>query len=232
MKSKTKGKKAKRKGQISDGTGSANTVAPSVSGAYIQVAQKDELQRLSRLRKKLAELESELINNSESLLACNDPDSLDKFAKARGNKGDRFTLDLKQHAASLEKRKAKLLAQKKRVLDSIREISKPVPNGIFSSLATPLGQRMLPGKIGKPRVGPRANPQVQLRDFCIRKYAQLENSELCKRLDFELPHEGFALPKGWSKRFGVKTWQAAYEHPECKRLSLVYKLLWKAKSSS
>jgi hypothetical protein len=230
MKSKVNGGKTRPKGLTSAGTRSPNTTAPSVSGAYIQFAQKGELQRLFQLRKKLTELESELKNTSESLSVCNDPNWLEKFAKARGNKGRRFTVDLELHTARLDKRKAQLIAQKDDVLNRIRQISNPVPKEIFSSLATPLAHRMLPEAIGKPRVARRTNLEVQQRDLFIRKFGHLSNGELCTRLDFDFSHEGFALPKTWYKGFGVKTWAAAYGHPECK--GLVQKLIWKAKSTS
>src|SRR6266481_6062264 len=170
MKSKVKEKKTRpTRGLVSDGTGSPNTAAPSMSGTYIQLAQKGKLQRLFQLRKKLAELESDVRDASESLSACNNPNWLDRFARAQGNKGRQFKPGLEQHAVRLEKHKAKLLAQKDNVLSKIHGIVTPAPEGVFNSLATPFADMMLPGKIGGPDVGPKTNIPSLVRDLTIKK---------------------------------------------------------------
>lgn len=178
----------------------------------------------------MAVLESDLGKTSESLSACNDPDWLDKFAKAHGNNGRRFSSALITHVACLEKDKAKLLVLKEKVLNQILQISVSVSKGLSTSLATPLAQSMLPGKIGKQRVGPKTDLLAQQRDLYIMKHRGFGNRELCTRLDFDLSRRGdlpIGFPKTWHKRFGVATYTAAYEHPECK--SLVQKLISKAK---
>jgi hypothetical protein len=133
--------------------------------------------------------------------------------------------------AGLEKNKTKLLVLKEKVLNKILKISGSVSKGISTSLATPLAQSMLPGKIGKPRVGPKTNLLVQQRDLYIMKHASFGNKELLARLDFDLSRRGalpIGFPKSWHKRFAVETYTAAYEHPKCK--CLVQKLISKAKS--
>jgi hypothetical protein len=216
-------------GLISDGTGSPNTSAPSISGAYIRLSQKGELQRLFALRKKLTQLESDFTNTLESIAACNNPNWLDEFARSKKNKG-RFVTALTQHVVRLEDRKAKLLIQKNKVLRKIREISDQVPEAISNSLATPFVNRTLLEKIGAPEVGPNTNVPVLLRDFTIQKYANLSNPEICVKLDAELlQHEGLpnGFPETWNEKFQVNTYVSAYQHENCR--ALVQKLISTAK---
>jgi hypothetical protein len=230
MKSKVRRKKSKLGGLVSDGTGSPNTSAPSISGAYIRLSQKGKLQRLFHLRKKLTELESDFTNTLESISACNDPNWLDEFARTQKNKGRQFVTALTQHVARLEDRKTKLLVQKNKVLRKIHEITDQVPEAISNSLATPFVNRMLREKIGAPEVGPKTNVPALVRDLTIRKHAHLSNPEICVKLDAELirrepPPWGF--PESWNEKFHVDTYVAAYQHEKCR--ALVQKLISIAK---
>jgi hypothetical protein len=152
-------RKRKRKARLlSGGTSKPNTTALSVSGAYILLSQKGRDKQLGKERKKLATLETDLSAVSASLEACNDPNWLDKFKKA---KGKNVAAELPRYTAQLEKRKAYLLAEKQLTLQRIRNLDPSIPSRVLTTLATPFVD--LRGAHYQHIVGPKENTEIALR---------------------------------------------------------------------
>jgi len=56
--------------------------------------------------------------------------------------------------------------------------------------------------------------EVVKRRTIVRQNVNLSSSELCTRFDFE----DVPVPSGWSEKYEVKNWQAAYRNKECRPL--------------
>ena len=97
MKSKAKGKMTKPKGLVSDGSASPNVSAPSVTGAFMQLAHQGKLQRVTELMAKYSNLSAELSEIEESLKKCHDPIWLKEFSKQVGRQGRSFQTALPKH---------------------------------------------------------------------------------------------------------------------------------------
>lgn len=90
---------------------------------------------------------------------------------------------------------------------------------------------------GRPRMrrpGRRSNPFVSVRDELIRQSKHQRDEDICKELDSELkntrddtPPIGF--PEPWTEKYKVRSYSAAYGHPDCK--PLMQKLISAAKAS-
>ena len=59
-----------------------------------------------------------------------------------------------------------------------------------------------------------SSPGVVMRRTIVHQNVNLSSSELCRRFDFE----DVPVPSGWSEKYEVKNWQAAYRNEECRPL--------------
>jgi hypothetical protein len=232
MKTKVKKKKGKFRALVSDGSVLPSTAAPSVSGAYLQLAQKGLLQRVSKLRAEYSSLTSELAEIEKSRHDCNEPNWLEEYWRRISSKGRDFSKALSSHTKALEQRKTKTLARLDRVLAKIQEIEVLAPAGTFITLAIPVGSQAFLHTGQSLRPGPNMRVPVKIRDETIRKYAHLSDREICRKLDAELiqsnsPPIGF--PESWIEDYSVSTYVDAYDNPRCR--NRVQKLISKAKKS-
>ena len=231
MKSKAKGRKAKPKGPASDGTDSPNTRAPSVSGAYIYLAQKGELQRVTKLRTEYSALTLKLSEVEKSLQECNDPNWLEEFSKRVSRKGKSFQTALPSHVKQLERRKAQAVARRNKVFTKIQGIEVVAPEGTFTTLAIPPNKQAFSQTLQSLPIGSNTNAHKRFRDQLIRELAHFSDKEICLRLDALLmlrdsPPIGF--PDDWPEKHKVSNYLDAYASASCRRL--VQKLISKAKA--
>jgi hypothetical protein len=231
MKSKAKGKRTKSKGFVSDGSATPNTNTPSVSGAFMELAEQGKLQRVMDLMAEYSNLSAGLSEVEAALKECHNPIWLKDYSKRVRRQGRSFQKDLPRHTKQLERRKAQIVARRDRVLTKLQEIDVPAPEGTFTTLAIPPDKQAFSQTLQNLPIGSNANAPKRFRDQLIRELAHLSDEEICRRLDALLmlhdsPPIGF--PDDWPEKHKVSKYLDAYASKSCK--NLVQKLISKAKA--
>jgi len=201
---------------------------PVVDSAYAELQQQGKLRRAVQMRVEARKLAAERDRLTAEILKCGDLAWVDKFVLRMLRQKKDVHKNLQRHFDELENRRRKAAIRARQIAQEVFELGLNVDIAPRPVEAKAEGVSIDSGDLG---TGRNQNTSAQFRDYLIRRYRNLSNEELCKRLDFELglvpgqPSTG--LPESWTKKCGVNTYVDAYKNPRCQ--NLVQKLISKAK---
>jgi len=195
------------------GEGLLDVTVPSVSGFYIELAERGKLRELWELNNRRIGLHQELAKITAQLQQINDRGYLLKFGHGRAN----FPEALRKKAATLEELKRKKSSLLSEIESKITQIDTRVLDLPVAAVST---QRTASSYEDRPRELSDAGK----RDQVIRQLSATTKSSLaiCIGLDFTLANRD-APPTGiprrwvqkhgerWQRSFGWRFYQAAYE---------------------
>jgi len=197
-----------------------------VNREYDELEKSGKLARVLKLRRERLKMVADWRAVWAEISRCSTQDWTDKFALRMLRNRKKVYENLQRHFDGLDSSKSKLVVRLKEIFEEIVDLGGSVMTPM--ELATGEVADALP--ISHEHMGRNAGTAAKFRDQMIRKYRNLRNEELCKRLDFELgwndPPVGF--PQNWSTKYGVKNYSDAYKNPACR--PLVQKLIAKAKT--
>ena len=198
-----------------------------VNSEIAETERRGTLRKAVQLRMECRKLVAERDAVWAEIMKC-DQAWVDRFAMRllRANKS--VHENIQRHLDALDGRRRSLVVRIRKLAQQISDLG----------LMVDIRPDQVPPKTGgvssyqhDAGLGRNSSGAAQYRDFLIRRYGQLSNEQLCRRLDFELvlvrDHDAIGLPETWSKKFGVKTYSDAYDNPKCK--NLVQKLIAEAK---
>jgi len=192
----------------------------SISGRYIDLAERGKLDELLRLQERRRQLLDDVLVVESELSQFENPLWLLNFYARVQNRAGNFGKKLKQRADQLERRRGKWRTEIKGIEDRIARIEPLI-------LKVPLAA--VPSFDRPPAIRSGENAFVLVRDYVIKLAADqgLSDLDICKRLDLDLGlHD--AAPMGmpepwvekfegdWKRRYSGVSYVAAYQCPETK----------------
>lgn len=180
---------------------------------YAELQQKGTLKQAIQLRIELRKLAADAEIAGSEIRRCCTGAWTDKFALRMLQNGKNANDQLQHYFNVLEARRQKIILRMNTISATLLDMGAPFDPADRGAVQNRIGQSK-PVDIDS---GKNANGATLFRDFCIRRFADLSNEELCKRLDLELsltvPPLG--LPKAWGK-YNVHTYTEAYKNPKTK----------------
>ena len=183
---------------------------PSVSGAFIKLAQNGQLKRHERLINEFSGRRDQLARICQQLEACNNAVFLSRFAERKLETFERDLIALIEKLESSRRRVEESLAP---LQCEIHEIcSDPI-----TSLTPPVGSPLYP--VFGFNADRETEEHLRSRNAAIDAHLDLSGIKLCSLLDLFFGRtDGRAcaeLPESWQRRFAVKSFREAYLHPRC-----------------
>lgn len=191
-----------------DNTG--HCMSPTVSGAFIMFTRNGTLVTVCDMIQERGKIAAELEKIEQQLLSCNNPLALACYARWCEIRKKDFSISLKELAEKLETQKLDLRQALQQIDEQLAQL-----NGASEWTITPQFVSLTPMAATSP------DPVMALRQMIIDQNLGKPHFEICKLLDFpwregEAP-AGF-FPDSWSRKYGVKTFVAAYHHADCRKL--------------
>jgi hypothetical protein len=181
----------------------------TVSGTFLMLAQNGNLMTVTQMIQERARIAADLQRVEEKLLSCNNPLALARYARSCEKRNKDFGTELRRLAVKLETQKCELTLALQQIDEQFAQ-----QNLGFKWMITTAFVSLLPTANAPP------DPVVALRYMIIDQNLGKPHSEICQLLDFpwregESP-TGF-FPDSWTRDYGVKTFVAAYRHPNCRK---------------
>jgi hypothetical protein len=207
----------KLQGVVMNDQGLELAVPVGVSGAFLR-----DRKRFEEIRKFRAEFNrscSMLLETEQKLDLSVDPEWLTAFEQRCNRRKRNLEMALIDEAKSLEEQRTELAARKEEARQKLLELEPHAMDDVRYSLVGCPSQNPYFG-VGRTQRR-QANPDVKTRNEAIDCLLDLPVLGICKWLDDTFPHSGNPAPQfpdTWFKRFGVSTFEQAYNNKKCKHL--------------
>lgn len=180
------------------------------SGTFIMLARNGNLITVCEMIQKRAEIAEQIQQVEQQLLSCNNPYALSLLGLWHGSRNRNFENEFIELAEKLETKKRELALALQKIDEQLALQNLGFDWKVITGFVNliPTGARPL-------------NPSVVFRNMIIDQNLKKSGLDICRILDSNFRETerppGF-LPESWQEKYGVKTFVAAYCHPDCRKL--------------